>query len=582
MATGKTKVRGRIFRWGLRALAVLVVLFVLTSAVFYWLSRSAQSRWNCLASEIRATGQPLTFADIEASRPTIPDDLNGISTIEKTAQALDSISTPGESGVFFLDKKCKADFFEEIDLRCVAPTRKYLEARRKGLNELSDVLHFARIRLTVTYDGSCFSAVDKLLKIASHHRHLGKLVHLDTALKIIDGDIAGAIDAIRVQLRLSEPLYAEPAYIARISATAVDWSTFTSIEGLLRARELAEDDLERLQAECERHVKLQTIRPSLLGERASLISLTDLDQITAAKRAMIAKAGSALNSGWRVSDLLASIPPVRDWSTRFLYANRIEGVKLLTRLLDASDNLSALIDMAKRQQASLSQATSSQRLVGISISSLTRGFEMHARSVAMFRCAAVALAAERFRLSTGRFPETLTQLVPDYLPEIPHDPFDSKPIRFARNDSGIIVYSVGKNLDDDGGTVAPREGERFGRDVSFRILNPTLRGLRLLETSAPGDHQHSPIGTSAEQGPFPESESSPNSGRTKSEKQLGPVPWGLIPLAVPLDLGQFRGNSVHGVPKSPNRSASIRLRAQPRRPLGPSLERTGRQRVSRE
>ena len=46
--------------------------------------------------------------------------------------------------------------------------------------------------------------------------------------------------------------------------------------------------------------------------------------------------------------------------------------------------------------------------------------------------ALVALALERFRLATGGLPETLDQLVPEYLEAVPVDPFEGNPIRYER------------------------------------------------------------------------------------------------------------------------------------------------------
>jgi len=74
-------------------------------------------------------------------------------------------------------------------------------------------------------------------------------------------------------------------------------------------------------------------------------------------------------------------------------------------------------------------------------------------------CAEADLAAMRlvvacrlYQRQEGRWPETLEALVPAYLPAVPADPFDGKPFRYvpARG----IVYSVGKDLKDSGGSMA--------------------------------------------------------------------------------------------------------------------------------
>ncbi|MBW7864039.1 MAG: hypothetical protein H3C30_06460 [Candidatus Hydrogenedentes bacterium] len=75
--------------------------------------------------------------------------------------------------------------------------------------------------------------------------------------------------------------------------------------------------------------------------------------------------------------------------------------------------------------------------------------------------ASTACAIERYRLANGAPPDTLTALVPAYLPAPPMDPFDSQPMRYRREGTAYTLYSV--NVDGvDGGGVAgenAREGD---------------------------------------------------------------------------------------------------------------------------
>lgn len=66
----------------------------------------------------------------------------------------------------------------------------------------------------------------------------------------------------------------------------------------------------------------------------------------------------------------------------------------------------------------------------------------------------IAVALHRFERRHGYWPAALEALVPEFLPEVPHDPFDGQPFRY-RPELGV-VYSVGKNLLDDRGAVVAR------------------------------------------------------------------------------------------------------------------------------
>lgn len=60
-----------------------------------------------------------------------------------------------------------------------------------------------------------------------------------------------------------------------------------------------------------------------------------------------------------------------------------------------------------------------------------------------------ALALNLYHQDYGEYPETLEALVPDYLPEVPKDPYDGNPFRYSKERR--ILYSVGNNQMDDSG-----------------------------------------------------------------------------------------------------------------------------------
>ena len=62
-----------------------------------------------------------------------------------------------------------------------------------------------------------------------------------------------------------------------------------------------------------------------------------------------------------------------------------------------------------------------------------------------------ALAVERYRLATGKLPEALNALVPQYLAQVPIDPFDGQALRYRRTDPGYLLYDVGEDGQDNGG-----------------------------------------------------------------------------------------------------------------------------------
>jgi len=86
----------------------------------------------------------------------------------------------------------------------------------------------------------------------------------------------------------------------------------------------------------------------------------------------------------------------------------------------------------------------------------------------------IALACERFRLANGRFPKAMAEIPKSILPTVPYDPFTGDPLYFKTLDDGIVIYSVGADLVDDGGENLDLTAKEGG-DIGFKLLHPTKR-----------------------------------------------------------------------------------------------------------
>src|SRR5262249_8508018 len=94
-----------------------------------------------------------------------------------------------------------------------------------------------------------------------------------------------------------------------------------------------------------------------------------------------------------------------------------------------------------------------------------------ASALARLQVARTALAIERWRLSHDkRLPDSLSELVPEYLPSVPLDSFDGQPLRYKKLEHGYFVYSIGSDFKDDGGKEKPADvSDWAGYDITFRV-----------------------------------------------------------------------------------------------------------------
>jgi hypothetical protein len=81
--------------------------------------------------------------------------------------------------------------------------------------------------------------------------------------------------------------------------------------------------------------------------------------------------------------------------------------------------------------------------------------------------AIVACALERYRLAQGQLPESLEALSPRFLQKMPHDVITGVPLIYRRTPDGrFILYSVGWNEKDDGGTVLLTQAKQPSSDLT--------------------------------------------------------------------------------------------------------------------
>jgi hypothetical protein len=136
------------------------------------------------------------------------------------------------------------------------------------------------------------------------------------------------------------------------------------------------------------------------------------------------------------------------------------------------------IDVANRRITPSACKEAEGRIMGVLGKSQARLFFQHrafcsllvpgtltlARKTAFGQTAAdtagIACAVERFKLAKGKLPESLGELVPQFMEKLPHDIITGQSLKYKGTDDGrYVVYSVGWNEKDDGGVTGFRKGE---------------------------------------------------------------------------------------------------------------------------
>ena len=241
-----------------------------------------------------------------------------------------------------------------------------------------------------------------------------------------------------------------------------------SLERVINRTDLMDEQLIRLGqalADVEQHANLL---PGLVGERCRVLAVFRMSTAEL-------KATGFFDGGRNESPLSVNLR-VATFALR-KYAGLMDKKAILC--MDVANDCIESLRLPLERRRAVADAVE-KRLGSASRNDLLLNFALHLPRVivefdafARLRTARVALAVQRYRLGAGELPDTLADLVPGYLDTVPSDPFDGNCLRYDKLGPGFVVYSIGKDLRDNGGTerlpASKTAGESHNWDVTFTV-----------------------------------------------------------------------------------------------------------------
>ncbi len=263
-----------------------------------------------------------------------------------------------------------------------------------------------------------------------------------------DGRFEEAIDWCVVSLRMSEHAASEPTIIAQLVSIAVQGITFSQLRETISDASVPPATAQRLDESLRRLAPQDGLRGALVAERAAVCDLY---------RALPeapdwALAGLSLPSAG-VARLYASAlaRPLHE-------ADQLWWLRCVQQVLAAAESpyRDAAAGLAAMEEELTREA--GQGLAAAVMPAYSRIFERRDRSVAEIGLCRVALALKADKHTANAYPATLDELQQRVGYPLPKDPFSGQDFVYGRRGEGFTLYSLGWDLDDDGGASADDEG----------------------------------------------------------------------------------------------------------------------------
>ncbi|MBC8871137.1 MAG: hypothetical protein H8E44_17055 [Planctomycetes bacterium] len=431
---------------GLGVMALLMLVSCL--GIVGWRSAAARRAENMLA-EISERGEPVSAAELDAYY-ALPDGAVDTTELWVAAMApLDGAAFSADAGDLPVVGTSNAEIpppgqpwaeLEDVE----ALLAKYAETMER-LHRAAEQGSAAR------YDLNFEDGFAMLLEHVQTLRGAARMLSLEAHVRAHRGDAHGAAESVHAINMLGKSLEREPVMVSQLVRIAVGGVSTDLFRRLLPHVEFSDADLQRLSKDYRTARYNEGFRRSLLGER------------TIGIQAFLNPAGDEALGG--------ELGPA---AGHMLHLNRHEDLcqylALMEKMLAAAQKPTpqARKELAQVKQ-DLAAVTSSPLnrvrypLSTLLLPALDAALEAAARANGLNDSAMTAIAIERYRRDRGRIPDDLQQLVPDFLPAVPTDPYDGKPIRYVVKEDEYLIYCIGRDDVDDGG-----QGE-YDPDVVFKV-----------------------------------------------------------------------------------------------------------------
>ncbi|MBI3417071.1 MAG: hypothetical protein HY043_17400 [Verrucomicrobia bacterium] len=396
--------------------------------------------------KFRAAGYPTTLTELDAWYPAVPDEQNGAPRLLDAATSIRSEKTEALPVIGW--KTLTPPRNQAWAPETLRDTQAYFAANRESLASLTKALEFPRFRFPINFKKGWTVADSDRLALQSAAASLS----LKAQYEAERGDGAAAAQALRDLQRLARTLELEPTSISQMVRYGAQRLGFRAAERTINRASLSEADLAMLQQIFLEPRPVNGLERGLAGELCFGIDGFKLPPTKIAEMFFLGIDGLDFEFFLRRMD-------ERLATARADFPNRPSLSKPTEDALAAAAKLSVL----------------RQPIISVMILPTLSGiFESDTRAVAQLRIAGVAMAVERFRLAhDGQLPENREQLAPKFFASIPADPFNGQPLRYRKLERAYVVYSVGKDLKDDGGyDFKPGPKERDKSDITFIVERP--------------------------------------------------------------------------------------------------------------
>ena len=436
-------------RWPRGKLAIALVAAVALNLMTFWnLDLGVRQRLEALQAEASALA-------LSVAPPRVPDDQNAAFLYDQAIATMEPVAKRGavwsEEGFQWPNDPDK-----KID-----PTSPKLRSFLKNHASTLRLLREAAKRPACSFEWDYSRpGMDMWLRESDLLHNVEALLAVDARCKAADGDLGAAMEDINAIFALAGHFGVEPLPVMALIAIRDDKIGQETLQSVIASHRPTLMDLARIDIPVHRSYERLLRRSLRMDEAFGLSLFADLGMGSPNQLQVLVY---PCEFSWPVEDLVLPLYRV------FLMNDDLNGYKTV---MDRQQSLAAKPFLSTKDawdEVDREESLGRQGIVTQIVATNGAAFaKAAARGDSWLRVTRLALAACRYRAAKDKLPEKPEDVVPEYLPAVPSDPFDGKPLKWKRIDGGgLVIYSIGPDMTDDGGK--PYDEQRQTGDLTFEL-----------------------------------------------------------------------------------------------------------------
>lgn len=390
--------------------------------------------------KLQQAGEPTKLPDL---LPPIPASQDGGPLYRRAIAQLElakkKLPQPVWNNIYEFSSRRPSKPFNPADVQ------KVLNEVQPALQTLRKALNYPHMRM-VNWDFE--NPMNILLPHLSWFREFARLLVVEGKWRKRQGDIDGAIESHLAGLKLARRMGDEPILITFYAQGVIFTLTFFGLREILSDAEASPKSYQALLVELQAQDIDRSFVRAIQSERAATIASCDWIRKTPNRH--LSDKGIIIWLGGKNTLIAHNELKLLEYYEAMINIAR-KGTPYDRKEIDRLEKRWPLDTGYLEMLGGKVVLVWGSFIAKWFMMDISHIFNKAALYHALQRVAQVAIALRLYRQEHRRYPETLQELVPKYLPHLPIDPYDGKPLRYKRLMNGFKVWSVGYNLKDEGG-----------------------------------------------------------------------------------------------------------------------------------